>query len=219
MWRSLGSWVALAALLVLGLAAVAVVGRGHIGPADHNEDASTTPAVEDTANDETATETGCGPDAETVNIVTDPAFDVSDERHLVGYADNVFVGRVVRKLENVPPAENVPPLPTTLFAVEVQENIKGSLSGTVTVVQGGGCNPARDQVVLINNDPPLRPGEVAVFSTSKDSPTGPHSMIGDRFSHVPVETETQEARMVATFEAATREQVPFEPSRRGQRRR
>ena len=45
MWRSLGSWVALAALLALGLAAAAAIGRGDIGPADHNEDASTTPAV------------------------------------------------------------------------------------------------------------------------------------------------------------------------------
>ena len=193
MWRSLGSWVTLAALLARGLAAAAV-GRGHIGLAHHNGDASPNPALEDTAN-----HAGCGPDAETVNIVTDPVFDV-------------FVGRVVSKLDNVPPSENLPPLPTTLFAVEVEENIKGHLSGTVTVVQGGGCNPARNQVVLINNDPVLKPGEEAVFSTSEDSQDGPHSMVGDRFSHVPVETETQEARVVDAFEAAKRRQIPFDLS-------
>lgn len=207
MWRSLGSWVTLAALLALGLAAAAAVGGDHIGAAHHDGDASPNPAL-----GETAAHTGCGPDAETVNIVTDPAFDVSDRRQLVGYVDNVFVGRVVRKLDNVPPSENVPPLPTTLFAVEVEENIKGHLSGTVTVVQGGGCNPARNQVVLINNDPLLKPGEEAVFSTSEDSPDGPHSMVGDRFSHVPVETETQEARVVDAFEAAESRQIPFDPS-------
>jgi hypothetical protein len=200
--------VTLAALLALGLAAAAAVGRGHIGPAHHNGDVSPNPALEDTAN-----HAGCGLDAETVNIATDPVFDVADKRQLVGYVDNVFVGRVVSKLDNVPPSENLPPLPTTLFAVEVEENIKGHLSGTVTVVQGGGCNPARNQVVLINNDPLLKPGEEAVFSTSEDSPDGPHSMVGDRFSHVPVETETQEARVVDAFEAANKRQIPFDLSR------
>jgi hypothetical protein len=212
MWRSLGSWAALVALLALGLAAAALVGRGQIEPANHNDDASSSAALERTAGDETASRTSCGPDAQTVNIVTEPAFDVSDKRQLVGYVDNVFVGRVLRKLDNVPPSENMPPLPTTLFAVEVEENIKGSLSGTVTVVQGGGCNPARNQIVLINNDPPLQPGEEAVFSTSEDSPQGPHSMVGDRFSHVTVETETQEARVTDTFQAAKRRQVPFDLS-------
>jgi hypothetical protein len=210
MWRSLGSLVALAALLALGLAAVALVGRGQVGQGSHDDDASSGSALERTAGDETASRTGCGPDAQTVNIVTDPSFDVSDKRQLVGYVDNVFVGRVLRKIDNVPPSENVPPLPTTLFAVEVEENIKGSLSGTVTVVQGGGCNPARDQIVLINNDPPLKPGEEAVFSTSEDSPNGPHSMVGDRFSHVTVETERQETQAVARFQAAKRNQIPFD---------
>ncbi len=80
----------------------------------------------------------------------------------------------------------------------------------MTVVQGGGCNPARDQIVLINNDPLLKPGEEAVFSTSEDSPNGPHSMVGDRFSHVTVETETREAQVVDTFQGAKRNQIPFD---------
>jgi hypothetical protein len=63
-------------------------------------------------------------------VVSDPEY-ISDEE-LVRLADNVFVGRVIKRVGYEPPSENTPPLPQTLFSVKVERNIKGSLSGTVS---------------------------------------------------------------------------------------
>ena len=88
----------------------------------------------------------------------------------------------------------------------MQKNIRGSLSGTVTVSQAGGYDPRYGHVVLIYNDPLLKPGQEAVFSVRKDSPGGPYFMVGGTFSHVEIETEEQEARVVDRFREARRAQ-------------
>ena len=66
-------------------------------------------------------------------------FDIGDDELLVGASDNVFVGRVT-KLENdvSESATSDPPMAQSQFSVEVDENIKGQLDGTVTVNQAGG---------------------------------------------------------------------------------
>ena len=71
--------------------------------------------------------------------MADPA-GIPDEQ-LLRFADNVFVGRVIRQSGYEPPSKNFPPFPESLFAVEVEKSIKGSLSGTVTVVQGAAVTP------------------------------------------------------------------------------
>src|SRR3712207_1408551 len=75
-----------------------------------------------------------------VNVEVDYAFEPTDERQLVGFATNVFVGRVAGKVgaEGAPlsgPGDQV--MPRTQFAVAVLENIKGDLTGKVTVSQTG----------------------------------------------------------------------------------
>ncbi len=149
----------------------------------------------------------CDPDAPIDDIHVDTPLAFADETKLVAVFDNVFVGRVLRKIRNVPPWEkgNPAPLPTTEFAVEVKENIKGSLSGTVTVSQGGGCDPKYGRVVLINGDSLLKPGEEAVFTTSKDSTGDSYSLVAYKRSHATFETEEQEARVVARFQQAKRD--------------
>lgn len=109
----------------------------------------------------------------------------------------------MRKLREVPPSHSS--LPSTAFAVEVEENIKGSLSGTVTVVQAGGCDPRYGRVALVNDDPLLKPGEEAVFTTSKDSTGESYSLVAYKRSHATFETEEQEARIVARFREAKRD--------------
>ncbi len=47
--------------------------------------------------------------------------------------------------------------------MKVERNIKGSLSGTVVVVQHGGCDPRYDRIVLVNGDDLLRPGQKVVY--------------------------------------------------------
>lgn len=87
-------------------------------------------------------------DGDTVKAVGEAhvayAFDVKDEKLLVGASDNVFVGRVVEKvgvsgLDSVGVSDQLDvPIPRTQFSVAVLENVKGSLEDTVTVSQDGG---------------------------------------------------------------------------------
>ena len=211
MWRSFGGWAALAALLMLGLAAIGLIGLGQAGRNDAGDRSLV--GSERTTGERTSSPQGCRPGAPVDNIVADPAG--TDDRHLVRFADNVFVGRVVGRVGYRPPSESTSPLPQSLFAVKVEKNIKGSLSGTVVVVQEGGCDPRYGRVVLVNNDPLLKPGQEAVFSTRKQSPESPHFIVGSNYGDVRVSTEEQEAKVVARFENARKELVPFDPSNPG----
>ena len=145
----------------------------------------------------------CGPNAPTSNVSPSPSFDGANEVKLIRVSDNAFVGRVVEKIRDVPPPETETDLPVTEFAVRVEENIKGSLSGTVTVAQGGGCDlDYGSGITLVNNDSLLKPGQRVLFTTTRDAPGGPHSLTMDRFSNVVLETEAEEERLVAKFERA-----------------
>ncbi len=155
---------------------------------------------ERTVGEKTSLGKTCDPDAPIDDIRVDTPLAFADEKRLVAVSDNVFVGRVLRKLREVPPSQN--PMPSTAFAVEVEGNIKGSLSGTATVSQGGGCDPKYGRVVLINGDSLLKPGEEAVFATSKDSSGDSYSLVSYKRSHATFETEEQEARLVARFREA-----------------
>lgn len=209
--------VVLAALL---LAATFALGRGQqAGTADdgrgrngHDHAAhehSAGPGREGAANEATAPRKDCGPDARVYSVTTDPSFNAADEVALIRRSYNAFVGRVVDKVRDVPPFELETDLPSTEFAIEVQENVKGSLSGTVTVSQGGGCDLLYGGVTLINNNPLLEPGQEALFTTTEDAPGGPHSLTSHRFSKVIVETEAEEARVVAKFREAKERAAPM----------
>ncbi len=60
--------------------------------------------------------------------------DFSDDKKLMGATHNVFVGKVLKKSGS----KNLGIGPETQFSVEVVSNIKGNLSGVVTVNQFGG---------------------------------------------------------------------------------
>lgn len=63
------------------------------------------------------------------------SFDVENSGALIGAANNAFIGKVVRK---IPDSKMLSAFPETQYEVEVIENIKGNLNGTVTVNQEGG---------------------------------------------------------------------------------
>ena len=84
--------------------------------------------------------------------------------------------------------------------MKVERNIKGSLSGTVVVVQHGGCDPRYDRIVLVNGDDLLRPGQEVVLSTKKLSPEGPHLIVGSNYGDIEVTTEEQRAKVISKLE-------------------
>jgi hypothetical protein len=156
--------------------------------------------------------TGSG---DVVNVEVDYAFEPTDERQLVGFATNVFVGRVTGKVgaEGAPlsgPGE--PVMPRTQFSVAVLENIKGDLGGKVTVSQSGGYDKSVGREVRIEGDPLLKPGQELLLVTSYNREEGWYTIAAQPFGTVPIEDERQRTDLVERFEEAREQQIPFDPT-------
>jgi hypothetical protein len=130
--------------------------------------------------------------------------DFQDDRRLVGLVTNVFVGRVSSQSGTTVLDE----FPETQFKVEVLENIKGTLTGTVTVNQQGGRQG--DRLVLIEGDALLRPGQVYLFATRPYHERGWHTLV-PRYGDLPIGDAQQRASLVARFKKAAQEQLPLMP--------
>lgn len=140
-------------------------------------------------------------------VIADPAFDASDERTLVGFADNVFVGRVAKKVGNRGSWRSDLGMPYTLFSVAVSENVKGKLGGTVTVAQPGGYEPANGCVTLVNEDPILKPGQEVLFVTRYDERHRWHAIVEPGLGDMRIEGRQQREALVRRFEEAVKKQV------------
>lgn len=137
--------------------------------------------------------------------IVDHAFDVTDDRLLVGFADNVFVGRVTK---NVGPESSAGPgVPYTLFSVEVLENVKGNLDGGITVAQAGGYDPAAGCVVLMEGDELLNPGQEILFVTRYDGRNRRHQITTSGYGDLRIGGRSQREALVRRFERAEKHQV------------
>ena len=87
--------------------------------------------------------------------------DRSNDRELVGLAQDVFFGRVVEKSGQTQEYG----WPETQFEVEVLEILKGSLSGTVTVNQEGGSYNDDSNYRMEGVPVLLEPGNSYLFAT------------------------------------------------------
>lgn len=165
-------------------------------------------------------------------------FEVKDERLLVGSAENVFVGRVVKQVGSkgfltkspdfsLPPEEregrevNIEQ-PRTQFAVRVEENIKGSLSGQVVVSQMGGrveYNADADypeknikkgervrELILVDEDPLLEPGQEYVFTTDHVPGEGWYQIVTAGYGDVKIKDAKDRKEKVDKFKKAKEEQ-------------
>lgn len=145
------------------------------------------------------------------------AFDPKDKRKLVGYATNVFVGRVVEETdsEGVPlsgPGGKV--LPQTQFSVAISKDIKGNLGGTTaTVSQTGGYDDKKGREARVKGDAPLEPGREYLFSTSYDEEADRYVVVTQPFGAVPIGDE-EEREEVEEFEQAEAEQIPPDSTNR-----
>lgn len=142
-----------------------------------------------------------------VHVSTLHTFDVQDKRQLVGFASNVFVGRITQRVGTAGAPTSKPGYtsPQTQFAVEVLENIKGSLTGTVTVNQDGG---ERDGVpVLMDGDPLLVPGQTYLFVTRLNPQQGWYTVTTPALADIRLADAAQMATVVAEFREAHRQQI------------
>ncbi|HKH75835.1 MAG TPA: hypothetical protein VKA51_02645 [Rubrobacteraceae bacterium] len=151
-------------------------------------------------------------------------FDIFDKRQLVGYSDNVFVGRVLKKVGDEPLKTTIPGAkpPQTQYSVAVLETIKSGgpdplAAGDEAIVnQSGGVDPETGrQLVVIGAsatdghaaDSPLRPGEEYLFATRYDPTEHWHAISAQPTGDVPLSGATERAEVVAAFTEAAAQQV------------
>lgn len=94
------------------------------------------------------------------HVFADMVTNTSDQKKLAGISHNIFVGKVIEQKGNKKLSE----VPETQYTVEVINNLKGQLNGTITVNQQGGYND-KNELVLIEGDKLLEPNQTYLFST------------------------------------------------------
>jgi hypothetical protein len=139
-------------------------------------------------------------------VIVEHAFSASDDTDLVGFADNVFVGRVKERVGSTgeTPAR---PFGSTRFSVEVLENVKGGLGGAVTVSQDGAYDKERGCLMLAEDDPLLKPAQEILFFTRRDEGRGWHHIFSAGYGDVRIEDEQHRAELVRRFERAQKHQT------------
>ena len=95
----------------------------------------------------------------------------------------------------------------TQFSVEVLENVKGRLGGVAIVSQEGAYDPARECVMLMENDPLLKPGQEVMFFTRRDERHGWHQIVSAGYGDVRIEDEQHREELVRRFERARKNQT------------
>jgi len=150
---------------------------------------------------------GCSPSTQPQERTMEASFvtDVSDDRKLAGIAQNIFIGKVVSEAGT----KKLGRTPETQFNVEVVENIKGNLSGTVVVNQQGGYeNKEKKNKVLVEGDDLLEPGKVYLFATRFHEGEKWHALVpvaGD----VLIKDDVERTKIKERFLKAVKEEIPF----------
>jgi hypothetical protein len=140
-------------------------------------------------------------------FIAEHAFSGSDDSDLVGFSDNVFVGRVAERVGSTEPKPGGMPAGSTRFSVQVLENVKGSLGGTGIVSQQGSYDPERGCATLMEDDPLLEPGQEVLFFTRRDEGRGWHQIFSAGYGDVRIEDEQHREELVRRFERAQKNQT------------
>jgi hypothetical protein len=122
-----------------------------------------------------------------------PAFDTSDPRRLIGFSENLFVGRVEQKVSEVPLKSTIPDSkgePQVQFRVQVGETLKSggpeplSTGDRGVVDQMGGIDDKTGKPYVVNTitggghytDNILQPDKEYLFATRYDPTRGFHTI-------------------------------------------
>ncbi|MBT2641358.1 hypothetical protein J7I80_03825 [Bacillus sp. ISL-41] len=136
-------------------------------------------------------------------VQTSHAFDVTDPQRLVGWADNVFIGKVI-KMSGTSEERG---MLETQFKVEVAESIKGELQGEVTVNQQGGYDGKK--LILVENDQLLKEGESYLFISRKNEEHDFHTVV-PVYGDILINSEAHKEELLTKYEKAYQEEIPFE---------
>lgn len=173
---------------MLGLAVAGVAALATVGVARDLPQASPSPAV----------------------YVVHPsyAYDVRDDRVLVGASEYVFLGEVLAQVgtEGVPTSDPEYQIPQTQFSVKVLEQIKGELPDEVVVSQGSGIDETTGNLLLLDGDPLLQPGEIVLFAANPDiNVDGWYTISAGPYAAIRAKDAERADALVARFQAAAKD--------------
>jgi hypothetical protein len=131
--------------------------------------------------------------------------DVSDPRKLIGLADNAFIGTV--KSSGKTHYIGSTKIPSTLYSVEIDENIKGKLFGLVTINQDGGVTEDNNKI-LLNGDELLEAGRQYLFATRKDA-SGRWNTLIPIYGDLLIDNQDTYVKIKERFVQAEKQQIVF----------
>ncbi|WP_186673954.1 hypothetical protein [Sporosarcina sp. BP05] len=133
---------------------------------------------------------------------TNSVIDIYNPREVVGFSDNVFLGKVIKQVGT----KSLNGYPETQFEVEVIDNIKGELNGTVKVNQQGGYEG--EYLFLMEDDKLLLEEQTYLFATRYLKEENWHTVIpvgGDiQFSN-----DEERKKLIEKYTKAFKEEIPF----------
>jgi hypothetical protein len=158
--------------------------------------------------------TGGSGDRPTFNVTraqTSRVTDMSDDRRLVGFADNVFVGRVVSR-QGQTMLRGLPETQWTVEVSKVYKNTSGLVAGTkLTVNQQGGYDERSNTLMLFDNDSLLAVEGDYLFATRTNKEHGWHTLV-PVYGDLPL-WNIKGAAALSDFDVrwqrAVSEQIPF----------
>ena len=130
-------------------------------------------------------------------------FDVSNPNMLVGWADSVFIGKVVEQSGT----KALDSIPETQFKVEVVDSIKGELTGTIIVNQQGGYDG--NELILVENDSLLTKGKSYLFVTKYLKEENWHTLV-PVYGDIEITNDSHRQELLEKYQKAYKEQVPVE---------
>ena len=137
-----------------------------------------------------------------VQIQGSSVINASDDRELSGFADNIFVGKVVAKISS----KKLLQIPETQFKVQVLDNIKGELKGNVTVRQLGGQDGTK--LYLHHGDALLEPGKTYLFATRFLESEKWHTVV-PVYGDVEIKNDVELSKITERFKKLIRMKFPL----------
>lgn len=143
------------------------------------------------------------PDGDEPKLEASLLFDPSDDHLLATNSTDIFVGRVVEKLNDHRAGVTTKDTKyMTQYSVEILQVVKGSASNTVTLsigkFRGSNFQEARK---------PLKKGERALFITQENPTNGWYVAYGD-YGHYTIHSDAEKTALIARFAAAAGLPIP-----------
>lgn len=153
-----------------------------------------------------------------------PAFDTSDPRRLIGFSENVFVGKVEQKVSEVPLKSSIPNddgEPQVQFRVQVAEIIKSTgpealETGEKAVVdQMGGIDDETGEPYVVNTitggahftDKMLETGNEYLFATRYDPARGFHTIVAQPHGDVLLTKSEEGAATLELYRRSAEDEI------------